>query len=127
MQHCYPDISRVVDIIETYARARPHLRALYVLHDGAWDHPLVYYQQYQLEAALKSKGQTWPGGLIKRITHSGLLPVHWGEADWAVAVDVELARNAEVFIGNGFSSLSTQVLALRLGADGGKVEDITML
>lgn len=127
MEHCYPDISRVVNIIDMHARAKPHIRALYVLHDGAWDHPLVYYQQYQLEAALNSAGQTWPGGPMKRITHSGLLPVHWGEADWAVTVDVELARNAEIFIGNGFSSLSSQVVALRLGADGGRAEDIVML
>lgn len=63
---------------------------------------------------------------MKRITHSGMLPLRWGEADWAVAVDVELARRAGVFIGNGFSSLSTQVLALRLG-DGGSSEDITLL
>jgi hypothetical protein len=56
-----------------------------------------------------------------------MLPIKLGEADFAVAVDVELARNAEVFIGNGFSSLSSQVLALRLGADDGSGEDTTLL
>jgi hypothetical protein len=51
----------------------------------------------------------------------------WGDGDWAVCVDVELARRAEVFIGNGYSSLSTQVVALRLGADGGRLENITLV
>jgi hypothetical protein len=66
----------------------------------------------------------WPD---EEVTHSENVPVGWGEADWAVSVDVEMARRAEVFVGNGFSSLSTQVLALRLGADGGRVEDVTLL
>ena len=64
---------------------------------------------------------------MKRVTHSGLLPSQWGEGDWAVTVDMELGRRAEVFIGNGFSSLSTQIIALRLGADAGRVGDISLL
>lgn len=129
--HCYPPLQHILSIIDEYARARPHLRSVHVLHDGAWDHPLVYLQHYKLEAALTSKERArtmgWPAGPMKRVTHSGNVPIGWGEADWAVAVDVELARHAEVFIGNGYSSLSTQVLALRLGADGGKVEDVSLL
>lgn len=102
---------------------------MHILHDGAWDHPLVYAQYYRLQMALldskRANKAGWEGGPMKRVTHSAMVPIHWGEADWAVTVDVELARRAEVFIGNGFSSLSSQVAALRLGADGGRVEDIT--
>jgi hypothetical protein len=124
-------MERILSAIDVYARARPQLRTVHVLHDGAWDHPLVYVQHYKLEAALTSARRAqaagWMNGPMKRVTHSGNVPVGWGEADWAVSVDVELARRAEVFVGNGFSSLSTQVLALRLGADGGRVEDVTLL
>lgn len=131
VEHCYPTLSRILSAIDMHARARPHLRTLHVLHDGSWDHPLVYVQQYRLEAALKSPAraiaQGWSNGPFKHITHSGLLPLHWGEADWAVAVDVELARRSEVFIGNGYSSLSSQILALRLSADGGRPQDVTLL
>jgi len=131
LEHCYPTLERILSAIDMHARARPHLRRVHVLHDGAWDHPFVYVQHYKLEAALKSGRRAqvagWGGGPMKRVTHSGNVPVGWGEADWAVGVDVELARRAEVFVGNGFSSLSTQVLALRLGADGGRVEDVTLL
>jgi hypothetical protein len=124
-------MERILSAIDLHVRARPHLRAVHILHDGAWDHPLVYVQYYRLETALKSARRAqaagWVNGPMKKVTHSGLVPVWWGEADWAVGVDVELARRAEVFVGNGFSSLSTQVLALRLGADRGSVEDVTLL
>ena len=69
----------------------------------------------------------WAAGPMRRVTQSADAPKVWGEGDWEVCVDVELARRAEVFIGNGFSSLSTQVVALRLGVDGGRPEDITLV
>jgi hypothetical protein len=51
-----------------------------------------------------------------------------GESDWAVAVDVELARKANVFIGNGYSSLSSQIVALRLATEGRTdLKDITLV
>ncbi|KAG6837007.1 hypothetical protein H0H93_016467 [Arthromyces matolae] len=131
IEHCYPPLNRFVDIIDTLVRDKPHLRTIHILHDGAWDHPLVYMQRHILEARLtnaaRAKTAGWVGGPMKRVTHSGQLPIGWGEGDWAVAVDVELARKAEIFIGNGYSSLSTQVVALRLGADGGKLEDVVLL
>lgn len=131
MEHCYSSLYRILDAIDMNIRTRPHLRALYVLHDGAWDHPMVYIQFYKLETALKDSKRArragWAGtGGMKLVTHSGMLPVHRGERDWKVAVDVELARNAEVFIGNGYSSLTSQIVALRL-ADGGRTQDITLL
>ncbi|KAG6902104.1 hypothetical protein C0995_004284 [Termitomyces sp. Mi166 len=129
--HCYPSLHRFVQIIDSLVKDKPHLRTLHVLHDGAWDHPLVYAQHYSLEATLtdaaRARRAGWVGGPMKRVTHSGQVPIGWGEADWAVAVDVELARRADIFIGNGYSSLSTQVVALRLGADGGRVEDVVLL
>jgi len=47
---------------------------------------------------------------------SAEVPVHWpcGERDWSVCVGVEPGRHAELFIRNEFSSLTTQVIALRL-------------
>jgi len=130
-EHCYPTLSRILDVIDVHTRTRPDLRALHVSRDGAWDHPLVYVQHYRLQSALKSSkraiAQGWTNGPMRRVTHSGMLPIRWGEGDWAVTVDVELARRADVFIGNGFSSLSTQVIALRLGADAGQVQDISII
>jgi len=130
MDHCYPSLYRILDSISKQARDRPHLRTLHVLHDGAWDHPTVYLQYYKLAGALKdpewARRAGWKGGPMLRVTHSADVPIRWGERDWSVCVDVELGRRAEVFIGNGFSSLTSQVVALRLSDEGGKVEDITL-
>lgn len=131
VEHCYPPLSRILSIIDHHARSRPSLRTIHMLHDGAWNHPLVYAQRFQLELSLTSAGraraQGWPNGPMTRVTHSGMLPIKSGEADWTVAVDIELARRAELFIGNGFSSLSSQIIALRLGADGGNAKDVTLM
>jgi len=131
MQHCYPTLYRILDAVSHQARSHPHIRRLHVLHDGAWDHPLVYLQYYKLAAALKNTAWTekhgWKNGPMLRVTHSADVPIAKGERDWSVCVDVELGRRAEVFIGNGYSSFSTQIIALRLGADNGRVEDLTLL
>jgi len=131
MEHCYPSLRRILDAIDAQARANPHVNTLHVLHDGSWDHPSVYLQYYKLEAAVKSRQRIlkagWRGGPMKTVTHSGTLPLRSGESDWAVAVDVELARKANIFIGNGFSSLSTQIVALRLAQEGARTRDITLL
>ncbi|KAJ7132771.1 hypothetical protein C8R43DRAFT_1023258 [Mycena crocata] len=131
MDHCYPTLRRILDAIDQAAVANPHVRALHVLHDGAWDHPLVYLQYYKLEAAVKSSERTlragWTGGPMRAVTHSGTLPLRRGESDWAVAVDVELARKAQIFIGNGYSSLSSQIIALRLANDEKRSGDIILL
>ncbi|KAJ6475345.1 hypothetical protein C8R47DRAFT_1052988 [Mycena vitilis] len=131
MEHCYPSLRRILDAIDSQARANPHVNTLHVLHDGSWDHPSVYLQYYKLETAVKNPERSvkagWKGGPMKTVTHSGSLPIRSGESDWAVAVDVELARKANIFIGNGFSSLSTQIVALRLATDRKRTRDITLL
>lgn len=104
----------------------PLTTAVHVLHDGAWDHPTVYYLTHRLGSELKAQSLGWVGSPIARVTHSGQVPLQWGEADWAVAVDLEIARRADGFIGNGYSSFSTQAIALRLGADSGKLTDISI-
>ncbi|KXN90830.1 hypothetical protein AN958_03484 [Leucoagaricus sp. SymC.cos] len=132
ISHCYPSLRRILLAISAQARLHPKTRTLYVLHDGAIDHPGVYLQFYQLREAVMNvewaKKSHWRGGPMKRVLQSSDADKvrMWGENDYAVAVDVELARRAEGFVGNGYSSLSTQIAALRL-ADGGKAEDVTFV
>jgi hypothetical protein len=123
VEHCYPSMERVISAVTIQLERHPRITTVHILHDGAWDHPTVYYHVYRLANALKALSR---GGRITRVTNSRLIPLEWGEADWTVSVDVEIARRADAFVGNGFSSLSTQVIALRLGADGGKTEDVTL-
>lgn len=131
LEHCYPSLRRILDAVSYQAKRHPNLRTLHVLHDGAWDHPLVYLDYYKLVEALTNARwatrQGWTGGPMRRVTHSAMVPIHRGEGDWRVAVDVELAKRAEAFVGIGYSSLSSQVMALRLGAGQGDAGDITLL
>ncbi|KAJ7647355.1 hypothetical protein FB45DRAFT_998502 [Roridomyces roridus] len=132
MEHCFPSLSRILQAIDYQASINPHITTLHVLHDGAWDHPTVYLQYYKLEAAFHSRERVlrvggWAGGPMKVVTHSGSLPVHNGESDWAVALDVQLAVDAAVFVGNGYSSLSTDIIALRLAKKGSRTKDITLV
>ncbi|KZT52028.1 hypothetical protein CALCODRAFT_408085, partial [Calocera cornea HHB12733] len=52
-----------------------------------------------------------------RFVDAASLPLTWAEGDLAVPVDMEIARRAEVFVGNAFSSLTSNVVLFRL-ADG---------
>ncbi|GJJ14888.1 hypothetical protein Clacol_009157 [Clathrus columnatus] len=129
IEHCYPSITRILSAITLQAKRHPEARKLLILHDGTLDHPLVYVDLYRIRAALTSEvwtqQQGWQNGPMKQIsTTEGF--IGWGEHDWMVCVDVELARRSTAFIGNGFSSLSTQVSALRM-ADGSSEEDITFV
>ncbi|KAF9453966.1 hypothetical protein P691DRAFT_657332 [Macrolepiota fuliginosa MF-IS2] len=132
LTHCYPSLHRILSSISIQAQLHPNARTLYVLHDGAIDHPTVYLQFYKLREALTNKhwakSRHWQNGPMKRVLQSsdvGRVQT-WGENDYGVAVDVELARRAEAFVGNGYSSLSTQIVALRL-ADGGSPNEITFV
>ncbi|KAK7681622.1 hypothetical protein QCA50_015355 [Cerrena zonata] len=35
VEHCYPDLRRILEAIDAQIRSRPHIRAIYILHDGA--------------------------------------------------------------------------------------------
>lgn len=129
IEHCYPTISRILAAISFQAKRHPEARKLLILHDGTWDHPLVYLDLYKIRNAVTSETWTtqqgWQNGTMRKVlTIDG--SIGWFEHDWGVCVDVELARRATVFIGNGYSSLSTQIAALRL-ADEKNSEDITFV
>ncbi|KAF6763157.1 hypothetical protein DFP72DRAFT_525512 [Ephemerocybe angulata] len=129
--HCYPSLRRILDAVTLQAKDRPHTRRLHILHDGAWDHPLVYLQFYKLREALMSfqwtRKQRWKGGPMMQVTQSSDLPVQRGERDWKVCVDMDLAVKADAFVGNGYSSLSSQIVALRLALGQGTADDITLV
>lgn len=129
--HCYPSLQRILFAISSQARDKPHMRRIHILHDGAIDHPLVYLQYHKLKAALTDKKWAerngWKGGPMIQVTQSSDLSVGSGERDWKVCVDMELAVRAQAFVGNGYSSLSSQIIALRLAQEGGSVDDITLV
>lgn len=128
VEHCYPSLERIANAIGRQVQANQAIKDVHVLHDGAWDHPFVYVELHQLRSILRSASWSHQYGVppIQELTHSGLPSINFHDKDFDVMVDIEIARRANVFLGNGYSSLSTQVIALRLGADGGSVDKISL-
>jgi len=54
-----------------------------------------------------------------RVAHSAEVATQRGKRDWSICVDIVLGRRAVVFIWNGFSSLTTERVALRFSDEGG--------
>lgn len=118
-----------MEAIDHHARRKPYIHAIHIIHDGA-----VSSDIWKLEAALKNRERAeragWPNGPMKTITHSGMVLHEPHEKDFLLGVDAEMARRADVFIGNGYSSLTSYIVALRMGADfvaAGVPDDITLL
>lgn len=59
----------------------------------------------------------------KEVLTSKDLQLFWTEREIDQAVDMEIARRAEVFLGNGFSSLTSNIVMLRL-SDSTPIENI---
>ena len=102
------------------------IQAIYVLHDMQWNTPLTFFllqwlRRNLLAPPLPHVRPTSPSSN----SHSQFLrfldtrdmqhQLSRQESDFAVMIDVEIARRATVFIGNGFSSLTSEIAMLRLG------------
>jgi len=132
--HCYSPLNRILDAISLQARTHPHIRTIHILHDAAIDHPQVWIDILKLKTAFTNavwaaRNGWGESGPIQRVTHSGMIPLRSGENDFSIAVDMEIARRADVFIGNGYSSLSSQVIALRMATKdaNSEMKDMTLL
>ncbi|KZO90453.1 hypothetical protein CALVIDRAFT_542639 [Calocera viscosa TUFC12733] len=115
LAHCWPDyvqiLGRILQTKEAYERRTGvRLESVYVLHDAKWDAPWVWILLGRAPFKLRFVDAAW-------------LPLTWEEKDLGIALDMEIARRAEVFVGNAFSSLTSNVVLLRL-ADGREWESI---
>ncbi|KAF9059785.1 hypothetical protein BDP27DRAFT_1340719 [Rhodocollybia butyracea] len=100
LEHCLPEIPAIVQRLhevrleyEMHSSAPPSeekytLKRIYLLSNG-WP-----YWLNSLRSALKADG--------------------WEDVHVSMAVDMAIAEKAEVFVGNGFSSLSGNIVTLRL-------------
>ncbi|KZV96364.1 hypothetical protein EXIGLDRAFT_833725 [Exidia glandulosa HHB12029] len=127
IERCYPSLDAIVRKLRDVRAAQTDLDMLYIMHDLSWSSPGTYIFIRQLRLAIqrenRAAGKAGRPLLFTRVVDTSQVKsaLWWTESDLAVAVDLELARRARVFIGNGFSSFSSDVAMLRL-ADG-KSED----
>ncbi|GAA93617.1 uncharacterized protein L969DRAFT_100364 [Mixia osmundae IAM 14324] len=116
--HCSPTPQRYLNLIDVALREHERrtggrLRGIYILHNAGsdeddaivdWLHDRLVLEPYALEFASSESAVVWsrPVDELER-------------DDYAFAVDMEIAAQADVFIGNSFSSMSSNILAQRLG------------
>ncbi|KAF9457792.1 hypothetical protein BDZ94DRAFT_1202166 [Collybia nuda] len=104
LQHCLPSVEQIVEKLRIVRRANPHLKEVYVLTNG-WR-----WWLNGLKAALLEDG--WDD-----MKSSLDLTFDPEQKHVAMAVDMAIAEKAEVFIGNGFSSLTSNIMMLRVSKD----------
>ncbi|KAL0953022.1 hypothetical protein HGRIS_007225 [Hohenbuehelia grisea] len=101
LEHCLPTVKQIVLRMRAVRRDSPHLRRVYVL-TNAWG-----WWVSRLARALRLDG--W-----EDVKSSLDLELDAEERHIAVAVDMSIAEKADVFVGNGFSSLTSNVVMLRM-------------
>ncbi|KAG2352335.1 hypothetical protein BDR07DRAFT_1615071 [Suillus spraguei] len=101
LDHCWPSTEQVVEKLRGIRKEYPGLKRVYVLsNEWAWSLD-------GLKSALEEDG--WDD-LVSSID----IVLDSEQKHVAMAVDMAIAEKAEVFIGNGFSSLSSNVVMLRM-------------
>lgn len=103
LAHCLPTIPQIVSKLHFLRLTHPSLRRVYVLSNG-WPMWLS-----SLKSALQADG--WDD-LVSSVDVERNLDAEQGYV--SMAVDMAIAEKAEVFVGNGFSSLSSNVVMLRM-------------
>ncbi|KAF5314760.1 hypothetical protein D9611_007176 [Ephemerocybe angulata] len=112
MKHCLPDVERIIGKIhatrdewekETVDLRAGHIDTLYILTNA---HP-EWVQD--LKSRIYDKGRGW-----KVVTSHDLVFSDSQEKDVGMTIDMDLARRAAVFVGNGWSSLTSNVVHRRL-------------
>ncbi|KAH7910293.1 hypothetical protein BJ138DRAFT_1114221 [Hygrophoropsis aurantiaca] len=104
IERCYPSIEQIVDKVATVRAQSKDLNYLYIMTNGAV--PWVA----QLKKALADAGD-WD-----RIGSSRDLKLTWEQKYVAQALDMFVAQRAQVLIGNGWSSLTSNVVMLRMAS-----------
>ncbi|KAF8330241.1 hypothetical protein F5887DRAFT_895963 [Amanita rubescens] len=105
LERCLPDISQIVDRLGKLKKDHPNLKKVYVL-SNAWESWLGELRRELMKAGA---GEAWE----EVITSNDLL-LDAEQRYVGMAVDMAIAERAEVFVGNGFSSLSSNIVMLRM-------------
>ncbi|CUA66639.1 hypothetical protein RSOLAG22IIIB_00080 [Rhizoctonia solani] len=100
---CWPTNAHIVERARLMRKLHPKLDRIFILTNGKPDYLA------QLKADLRADG--W-----KKLSTSQDMRLNWQEMWVSQSIDMSIAQRAEVFIGNGFSTLSSNVAMLRLSS-----------
>ncbi|OSC97609.1 hypothetical protein PYCCODRAFT_1376756 [Trametes coccinea BRFM310] len=104
MRHCFPTTAQILARVDELARvdAARGLRDVYVMTNGA-----VEWVE-DLKRALRATGR-W-----RTVASSRDLVLNWEQKYVAQAVDMLIGQRAQMLIGNGWSSLTGNIVVMRL-------------
>ncbi|KAG6329389.1 hypothetical protein ID866_9700 [Astraeus odoratus] len=111
VEHCYPTVAQIVDKVRRVrqgSRPKHKLSHLYIMTNG----PLPWIQE--LKAALVEDAERHQGSKWESVMSSRDLELTWEEKFVAQSLDMMVGQKAEVIIGNGWSSLTSNVAMLRM-------------
>ncbi|KAJ6586421.1 hypothetical protein DFH09DRAFT_1359751 [Mycena vulgaris] len=100
-KHCSPSIAEIVE--KVLSVTEPHITRVYIMTNA----PRTWLSD--LKRALRTVHQ-WPNG----VGTTRDLDLSWEGKFVSEAVDMHVGQRAEKFIGNGFSSLTSSVVMLRM-------------
>ncbi|KAL0066393.1 hypothetical protein AAF712_006652 [Marasmius tenuissimus] len=100
-EHCFPDIDQIVAKLDLVKQDNPSLKRVFLLSNGS--------RWWLSQLARKLQDNGWAD-----IINSNDLYLDSAQKQVSGAVDMAIAEKAEVFIGNGFSTLSGNIILLRL-------------
>lgn len=121
-RRCYPTIGQIVRRVREIRLEHPRLNRIYIMTNGNKD----WLEELRLSLLVDSSSHTVDVdvrvdsqgkmrlGQWEDIKTSRNMVLDWEQQHVAVSVDAAIATRADVFIGNGWSSLSADVLMLRM-------------
>ncbi|KAI0322857.1 hypothetical protein OF83DRAFT_267416 [Amylostereum chailletii] len=102
-QHCFPDIDQIVEkVMDIRTESKTPLDRIFILTNAKRD------WLDELDGKFRAKA-VW-----KSITTSRDMEVTWEQKFVAQSMDMLIATRAEVFVGNGWSSLTSNINMLRI-------------
>ncbi|KAF8626972.1 hypothetical protein AX15_004612 [Amanita polypyramis BW_CC] len=126
LSHCFPDIPQIVSRLAQVKRDNPGLMRVYVLSNG-WEWWLAKLKRELTKLPVMSQSSSESGIPVRDRSGESNAEETWQDVitsyDLALdseqryvgmAVDMAIAERAEVFVGNGFSSLTSNIVMLRM-------------
>ncbi|KAH9934094.1 uncharacterized protein BXZ73DRAFT_46087 [Epithele typhae] len=103
-KHCYPSVDEIVQRVREVRRtpAGKGLRRAFIMTNGSPEYVM------ELKLAL------WHDGDWELITSSRDLVLNWEQKYIAQAVDMLVGQRAQVLIGNGFSTMTSNMVMMRM-------------
>lgn len=120
-RRCYPTIEQIVHRVREIRLEHPRLNRIYVMTNGKHDwlqelrlSLLVDSDSHAINVGLETEVEELKLGKWEEVKTSRDMVLDWEQKHVAVSVDAAIAMRADVLIGNGWSSLSGDVIMLRM-------------